>query len=212
LQSLNNKFYFLLVGPDEDFYATRPSWANNITLLDSTIKHTRDHFPRALDNSHPGIISHRVFAYQLYAELETKKLELQEHESEFAKRYKENQEPEVENESKKLSSVASAAAVAVALAEKSKSKRPEKDITTSKVIKSMLNIINYPEQQFLQEYKSKTLNYDGIHFPFSIKNNRNTTELELCILQEFLLRFYDREQEEDKRWFFSPIEVLLNSI
>jgi hypothetical protein len=118
---------------------------------------------------------------------------------------------EVENESKKLSSAASAAA-AVALAEKSKSKRPEKDITTSKVIKSMLNIINYPEQQFLQEYKSKTLNYDGIHFPFSIKNNRNTTEVELCILQEFLLRFYDREQEEDKRWFFSPIEVLINSI
>lgn len=35
----------------------------------------------------------------LRLELETKKLELQEHESEFAKRYKENQEPEVENES-----------------------------------------------------------------------------------------------------------------
>jgi hypothetical protein len=74
LQSLNNKFYFLLVGPDEDFYAIRPTWANNITLLDSTIKHTRDHFPRALDNSHPGIMSHRVFAYQLYAELKAKKL------------------------------------------------------------------------------------------------------------------------------------------
>lgn len=116
-------------------------------------------------------------------------------------------ETEVENESKKLSS-----AVAAVVSEKSKSKRPEKDITTSKTIKSMLNIINYPEQQFLQEYKSKTLNYDGIHFPFSIKNNRNTTEVELCILQEFLLRFYDREREESKRWFFSPVEVLLNSI
>ena len=118
---------------------------------------------------------------------------------------------EVEAESKKLSSVVGASASASA---KSKllSKGKEKDITTTKVVKSMLNIINYPEADFSRQYKANTLNYDAIHFPFNIKNNRNTTEIELCIMQEFLLRFYDREHEEGKRWFFSPVEVLLNSI
>jgi hypothetical protein len=93
-----------------------------------------------------------------------------------------------------------------------KLKRKEKDISTSKVIKSMLSVIDYPQEDFFGKYKSKTLNYDDIHFPFSIKNNRNTTEVELCIMQEFLLRFYNNEHEENKRWFFSPVEVLLNSI
>jgi hypothetical protein len=113
---------------------------------------------------------------------------------------------EVENESKKMP--ASAAGVGI----EGKSKKKEKEITTSKVVKSMLNIINYPEEEFARQYKLKTLNYDTIPFPISIKNNRNTTEVELCIIQEFLLRFYDIEREEDKRWFFSPVEVLLNSI
>jgi len=113
---------------------------------------------------------------------------------------------EVESESKKMPT--SAAGVGL----EGKSKKKEKEITTSKVVKSMLNIINYPEEEFARQYKSKTLNYDTIPFPISIKNNRNTTEVELCIIQEFLLRFYDIEREEDKRWFFSPVEVLLNSI
>ena len=114
---------------------------------------------------------------------------------------------EVENESKKLPSGALASAKS-----KIPAKGKEKDITTSKVVKSMLNIINYSEADFSRQYKEKILNYDTIHFPFNIKNNRNTTEVELCIMQEFLLRFYDREREEGKRWFFSPVEVLLNSI
>jgi hypothetical protein len=118
---------------------------------------------------------------------------------------------EVENESKKLASGVGAGSVA-STKSKMPSKAKEKDITTSKVIKSMLNIINYPEQEFSRQYKAKTLNYDSIPFPFTIKNNRNTTEVELCIMQEFLLRFYDREREEGKRWFFSPVEVLVNSI
>jgi hypothetical protein len=119
-------------------------------------------------------------------------------------------ESEVESEIKKLSTSATGASVSASA--KLKRKEKEKDISTSKVVKSMLSIIDYPEEDFFGKYKSKTLNYGDIHFPFSIKNNRNTTEVELCIMQEFLLRFYDREQEENKRWFFSPVEVLLNSI
>ena len=121
---------------------------------------------------------------------------------------------QIENEFKKSSSETSAAAAAAAAKSKvsSKRKEKEKDIATSKVVKSMLSVIDYPEADFVEKYKSNTLNYDDIHFPFSIKNNRNTTEVELCIMQEFLLRFYDRDQEENKRWFFSPVEVLINSI
>jgi hypothetical protein len=119
-------------------------------------------------------------------------------------------ESEVESEIKKLSTSATGASASAST--KLKRKEKEKDISTSKVIKSMLSVIDYPEEDFFGKYKSKTLNYGDIHFPFSIKNNRNTTEVELCIMQEFLLRFYDREQEENKRWFFSPVEVLLNSI
>jgi hypothetical protein len=117
---------------------------------------------------------------------------------------------EVENENKKISSGVAASTTAKPKPPSAKGK--EKDITTSKVVKSMLNIIDYPEADFSRQYKAKTLNYEAINFPFNIKNNRNTTEVELCIMQEFLLRYYDREKEEGKRWFFSPVEVLLNSI
>jgi hypothetical protein len=130
----------------------------------------------------------------------------------------ESEVKELESEIKKLTDAAtgvSALASALASAKSkisAKGKGKEKDISTSKAIKSMLSIINYPQEEFFGKYKSKSLNYDDIHFPFSIKNNRNTTEVELCIMQEFLLRFYDNEREENKRWFFSPVEMLLNSI
>ena len=120
---------------------------------------------------------------------------------------------ETESELKKSSSDAGVGVAATAKSKPpSKRKEKEKDVTTSKAVKSMLNIIDYPEAEFVEKVKSKTLNYGDIHFPFSIKNNRNTTEVELCIMQEFLLRFYDNEREENKRWFFSPVEMLLNSI
>jgi hypothetical protein len=124
----------------------------------------------------------------------------------------ESEVKEVESELKKLSDAATGLSALASAKSKMPAKGKEKDISSSKAIKSMLSIIDYPQEDFFGKYKSKSLNYDDIHFPFSIKNNRNTTEVELCIMQEFLLRFYDREREENKRWFFSPIEVLLNSI
>ena len=47
---------------------------------------------------------------------------------------------------------------------------------------------------------------------FSISNKRDTNEIELCILQEFILRYFDIIQKDDKRWFLTPIQVLLNKI
>ena len=47
---------------------------------------------------------------------------------------------------------------------------------------------------------------------FSIANKRDTNEIELCILQEFILRYFDIIQKDDKRWFLTPMQVLLNRI
>jgi superfamily II DNA or RNA helicase len=48
--------------------------------------------------------------------------------------------------------------------------------------------------------------------PLSISNKRDTNEIELCILQEFILRYFDTIQQDGKRWFLTPLQVLLNKI
>jgi hypothetical protein len=48
--------------------------------------------------------------------------------------------------------------------------------------------------------------------PLSISNKRDTNEIELCILQEFILRYFDIIRQDGKRWFLTPVQVLLNKI
>jgi hypothetical protein len=48
--------------------------------------------------------------------------------------------------------------------------------------------------------------------PLSVSNKRDTNEIELCILQEFILRYFDTIGQDGKRWFLTPIQVLLNKI
>ena len=48
--------------------------------------------------------------------------------------------------------------------------------------------------------------------PLSVSNKRDTNEIELCILQEFILRYFDTIQQDGKRWFLTPVQVLLNRI
>ena len=48
--------------------------------------------------------------------------------------------------------------------------------------------------------------------PLSVSNKRDTNEIELCILQEFILRFFDTIRQDEKRWFLTPVQVLLNKI
>ena len=48
--------------------------------------------------------------------------------------------------------------------------------------------------------------------PLSVSNKRDTNEIELCILQEFILRYYDTIGQDGKRWFLTPIQVLLNKV
>jgi hypothetical protein len=46
----------------------------------------------------------------------------------------------------------------------------------------------------------------------SASNKRDMNEIELCILQEFILRYFDYIEKNEKRWFLTPIQVLLNKI
>jgi hypothetical protein len=48
--------------------------------------------------------------------------------------------------------------------------------------------------------------------PLSVSNKRDTNEIELCILQEFILRFFDTIRQDNKRWFLSPVQALLNKV
>jgi hypothetical protein len=46
----------------------------------------------------------------------------------------------------------------------------------------------------------------------SLANKRYTNEIELCIMQEFILRYFDYIEKNNKRWFLTPIQVLLNKV
>lgn len=48
--------------------------------------------------------------------------------------------------------------------------------------------------------------------PLSVSNKRDTNEIELCILQEFILRYFDSIGQDGKRWFLTPVQVLLNKV
>ena len=48
--------------------------------------------------------------------------------------------------------------------------------------------------------------------PLSVSNKRDTNEIELCILQEFILRYFDTIGQDGKRWFLTPVQVLLNKV
>ena len=41
---------------------------------------------------------------------------------------------------------------------------------------------------------------------------QNPTHKYFCVLQELILRLYDYNQKDGKRWFFSPSETIINDI
>ena len=104
----------------------------------------------------------------------------------------------------------------------------EKKLTESISIKKLLRILGYEYKTFVEGLAKKNIDFtltddkliklfiNRIHIdstqPFSIKNNRETTETELCIFQEMLLRFFDSNGNEGKRWFLTPLQVKVNNI
>ena len=71
-------------------------------------------------------------------------------------------------------------------------------------------VIPLPEEVLLQLF----INHIPLDSskPLTDSNNRDTNEIELCILQEFILRYFDIIYKDGKRWFLTPIQVLLNKI
>jgi superfamily II DNA or RNA helicase len=104
----------------------------------------------------------------------------------------------------------------------------EKKLSESISIKKLLRILGYEYKTFIDSLAKKNTDFtltddkliklfiNRIHIdntePFSIKNNRETTETELCIFQEILLRFFNVKGEDGKRWFLTPLQVKINSI
>ena len=96
-----------------------------------------------------------------------------------------------------------------------------------------LKVMNYTPKEFKEHRESGTLDFTlnehriqqlfinriksieetpGTAIPFSVTNNRDMNEVELCIFQEILLRFYDATQNKNKIWFLTPSQVILNKI
>ena len=71
-------------------------------------------------------------------------------------------------------------------------------------------VIPLPEEVLLQLF----INHIPLDSskPLTDSNSRDTNEIELCILQEFILRYFDVIYKDGKRWFLTPIQVLLNKI
>lgn len=47
---------------------------------------------------------------------------------------------------------------------------------------------------------------------YTNQNTRDMVQMELCSLQEFLLRYFDEIKKDGKRWFLSPEESIINNI
>jgi superfamily II DNA or RNA helicase len=106
--------------------------------------------------------------------------------------------------------------------------KEEKKLTESILIKKLLRILGYDYKTFVDGLAKKSIDFtltddkliklfvNRIHIdskqPFTITNNRETTETELCIFQEILLRFFDTNSNEGKRWFLTPLQVKINNI
>ena len=47
---------------------------------------------------------------------------------------------------------------------------------------------------------------------YTNQNTRDMVQMELCSLQEFLLRYFNEIKKDNKRWFLSPEESIINNI
>ena len=72
------------------------------------------------------------------------------------------------------------------------------------------NVIPIPDEILLQLFINR-ISSDSSK-PLSVSNKREMNEIELCILQEFILRYFDAISKDEKRWFLTPVQVLLNKV
>ena len=72
------------------------------------------------------------------------------------------------------------------------------------------DVIPIPDEILLQLFINR-ISSDSSK-PLSVSNKREMNEIELCILQEFILRYFDAISKDEKRWFLTPVQVLLNKV
>ena len=103
----------------------------------------------------------------------------------------------------------------------------------NELIVRFLKVMNYTPKEFKERREAGTLDFtlneriiqqlfinrikidderDGFPLPFSVTNNRDMNEVELCIFQEILLRFFDATHNKEHIWFLTPLQVLINKI
>ena len=103
----------------------------------------------------------------------------------------------------------------------------------NELIVRFLKVMNYTPKEFKERREAGTLDFtlneriiqqlfinrikiederDGFPLPFSVTNNRDMNEVELCIFQEILLRFFDATHNKQHIWFLTPLQVLINKI
>ena len=58
----------------------------------------------------------------------------------------------------------------------------------------------------------KTLNKILEDEIYTAENTKGISQFELCIRQEFLLRYYDITKRNRKRWFLTPVEAIIKNI
>jgi hypothetical protein len=59
---------------------------------------------------------------------------------------------------------------------------------------------------------TKLLNTIISEAKYTPTNTKNRNKLEFCVLQEMYLRFYDKINKDEKRWFLNPSEMIINNI
>jgi hypothetical protein len=52
----------------------------------------------------------------------------------------------------------------------------------------------------------------GDDYKLTIENTKQRTQKELCVFQEFLLRAFNANRVNGRKWFFAPGEALLCNI
>ena len=47
---------------------------------------------------------------------------------------------------------------------------------------------------------------------YTKENTKKMVQIELCCLQEMTLRYYNYIKKDNKRWFFTPEETIINKL
>ena len=58
----------------------------------------------------------------------------------------------------------------------------------------------------------KTLNTIIGENTYTHDNTKGRNKIEICILQEMYLRYFDKKSKNDKRWFLNPSETIINQL